>query len=82
MEYVLRVWFVDDDAYEYFFRGRREQDCYQISDSVLRVFLKESVVCYPLHMISTLEFTARKIPPDSPEVLEAERILKSKSNLH
>lgn len=80
MEYVLRVWFIDDEAFEYFFRGRREEDCYHLTDTLLKVFLKGSMVCYPLHMISSMEFSARRIPPDSPEVLEAERILKSRSN--
>lgn len=75
MEFVLKIWFIDGDGYEYSFRNRPEEECYSISDNVLKVFFKNAVVCYPLAVIGTIEFKARSISSRSPEVAEAERII-------
>ncbi len=75
MEYVLKIWFIDGDGYEYSFRNRPEDECYTISDNVLKVFFKNAVVCYPLAVIGTIEFKARSLSFQSPEVVEAERII-------
>ncbi|UCC45216.1 MAG: hypothetical protein JSU65_04675 [Candidatus Zixiibacteriota bacterium] len=80
VEYVLKIWFIDGDSYEYNFRGRSEEDCYRISDSVLKIYLKNSVVSYPLQIVGTVEFSAREVPPDSPVVEAAQRIIDSRSD--
>jgi len=77
VEYVLTVWFGDGSAHEYHFRNRREKDCYEITESVLKVFLGETIAHYPLHSIGTVEFSAQEIPPDSGEVVEAMRIISA-----
>ena len=77
VEYVLTVWFGDGSAHEYHFRNRREDDCYEIAESVLKVFLGETAIHYPLHAIGTVEFSAQEIPPDSSEVVEAMRIISA-----
>jgi hypothetical protein len=80
VEHILTVWYVDGEAYEYHFRGRRQQDCFDIDDAVIRIYLRDAVVAYPLQIISTIEFTARAVPTDAPEVLEAERIIAAPSD--
>ena len=77
VEYVLTVWFGDGSAHEYHFRNRREEDCYEIAESVLKVFLGETAVHFPLHAIGTIEFSTQEIPPDSSEVVEAIRIISA-----
>ncbi|MBD3258465.1 hypothetical protein GF377_08525 [candidate division GN15 bacterium] len=75
MEYVLRVWFTDGDAYEYTYRHKDADRCYRMTNGVLEIFLADSVLSYSLEFVSTVHFGPRLIPADPPEVSEAERIL-------
>jgi len=79
MEYVLTVWFTDSNVYEYCFRDRREKDCYTISDNTIQIFLNDSTLSYSMDIVSAASFGARIVVPDAPEVIEAERILSSKT---
>ncbi len=78
VKYVLTLWFIDDRVCEYHFIGRRRNDCYRIDENSLHVYLKDSVMSHSLDMISAMNFGPREIKPESPEVIEAERILSSR----
>ena len=75
MEYFLRVWFTDGDLYEYKFLRSRPKDCYRISDNVLRIYLVDSEVAYSLDLVTSIQFGPREIPLNTPEVVEAEKII-------
>ena len=77
-EYILTGWCVDGEAYEFHFRGRREDECFEITDSVLKISLAQKLVHYPLQAIGTIEFSVREVPATSPEVQEAERIISAR----
>jgi hypothetical protein len=77
-EYVLTVWFIDGEGCEYHFRGRRENQCFEITQSILKVFLNNSVLHYPLPLVGTIEFSVRAVPKSAPEVAEAESIIGSR----
>lgn len=80
-EYVLTVWFVDGDAFEYTFESGRKRECYRLTDDVLHIYLSKSAISYELELISAINFGARYIPPDPPEVLEAQRIISGRSQM-
>lgn len=79
VESVLRVWFHDGEIYEYVFAAEKPEDCYQISDSALHIKLKESVLSFSLDIIAAVHFSRRRVPPASPEVIAAERIIAGHS---
>ncbi len=75
MKQVLRVWFDDGEALEYHFLNRAWDQCYDIVDGSLRIFLDDSTLTYAMDTITIIDFGPVEVPPDPPEVVEAERII-------
>lgn len=73
--HVLTVVFHDGTVSEFRFRHARKSDCYRISESALHIYLEDATVSYDLDLVESINFGRLAIPPDPPEVMEAERII-------